>query len=175
MIYSLEGKTPKIGENNFIAPNSTLVGDIYLGTSVSIWFGAVLRGDMSKISIGDETNIQDNAVIHGDEPFPVTIGNGVTIGHSAIIHGCTIGNNCVIGMGAILLNGANIPNNCLVGAGSVVGANLEIPEGSLIIGNPAKVKKQLSDKYIDYLKYGKGVYIKDIDIYSKKLTAIEID
>ena len=172
MIYSLKGKEPKIGENNYIAPNATLVGEIELGSDVSIWFGAVLRGDMSKITIGNASNIQDNCTVHGDAPYPVVLGEGVTVGHNAIVHGCTIGDNCVIGMGAILLNGATIPKNCLVGAGSVVGANLEAEEGSLIIGNPAKVKKKLSDKYIEYLKYAKDVYINDIDIYTKELKEI---
>jgi carbonic anhydrase/acetyltransferase-like protein (isoleucine patch superfamily) len=144
LIYSLKDKTPKIGKNNYIAPNATLVGDIELGKDVSIWFGAVLRGDMSKITIGNSSN-----------------------------HGCTVGDNCVIGMGAILLNGAVIPKNCLVGAGSVVGANLEIEEGSLVIGNPAMVKKKLSDKYIEYLKYAKDVYINDIDIYTKELEEVK--
>jgi len=173
LIYSLKDKTPKIGKNNYIAPNATLVGDIELGEDVSIWFGAVLRGDMSKITIGDASNIQDNCTVHGDAPYPVTLGKGVTVGHNAIVHGCTIGDNCVIGMGAILLNGATIAKNCLVGAGSVVGANLEIEEGSLVIGNPAIVKKKLSDKYIEYLKYAKDVYINDIDIYTKELEELK--
>ncbi|MGB6128035.1 MAG: gamma carbonic anhydrase family protein [Psychrilyobacter sp.] len=173
MIYSLKDKKPVIGKNNYIAPNATLVGDIVLGEDVSIWFGAVLRGDMSKITIGDASNIQDNCTVHGDAPYPVTLGKGVTVGHNAIVHGCTIGDNCVIGMGAILLNGVTIPKNCLVGAGSVVGATLEVAEGSLVIGNPAIVKKKLSDKYIDYLKYAKDVYINDIDIYTKELEEIK--
>jgi len=142
LIYSLKDKRPKIGKNNYIAPNAALVGDIELGED-------------------------------GDAPYPVTLGVGVTVGHNAIVHGCTIGDNCVIGMGAILLNGAVIPKNCLVGAGSVVGANLEIEEGSLVIGNPAIVKKKLSDKYIEYLKYAKDVYINDIDIYTKELEKLD--
>ena len=173
MIYSLRGKKPKIGKNNYIAPSATIIGDVELGEDVSIWFGAVVRGDMSKINIGDSSNIQDNCTVHGDAPYPVTLGVGVTVGHNAIIHGCTIGDNCLIGMGAILLNGATIPKNCLVGAGSVVGANLEVEEGSLVIGNPAIVKKKLSDKYIEYLKYAKDVYIKDIDIYTKELEEVK--
>jgi len=173
LIYSLEDKKPIIGKNNYIAPNATLIGDIQLGENVSIWFGAVLRGDMNKITIGNSTNIQDNCTVHGDTPYPVVVGEGVTVGHNAIIHGCTIGDNCLIGMGAILLNGAVIPKNCLVGAGSVVGAHLKAEEGSLIIGNPAIVKKKLSDKYIEYLKYAKDIYINDIDIYSKELEEIK--
>lgn len=175
MIYSLKEKKPRIGENNYIAPNATLIGDIQLEKDVSIWFGAVLRGDMSTISVGKGSNIQDNSVVHGDSNYPTSIGDGVTIGHSALVHGCTIGNNCVIGMGAILLNGVNIPDNCLVGAGSVVGANLKVEEGSLVIGNPAIVKKKLSDKYIEYLKYAKNVYIDDIDIYRDGLKELVLE
>jgi len=173
LIYSLKGKKPSIGKNNYIAPNATLIGDIHLGEDVSIWFGAVLRGDMSKITVGDGSNVQDNCTVHGDTSYPTMIGKGVTVGHNAIVHGCTVGDNCVIGMGAILLNGAKIPDNCLVGAGSVVGANLKVEEGSLVIGNPAVVKKKLSEKYIEYLKYAKDVYIEDIDIYNSELEEIK--
>lgn len=173
MIYSLKDKKPKIGKNNYIAPNATVIGDIELGEDVSIWFGAVLRGDLSKITIGNSSNIQDNCTVHGDAPYPTTLGEGVVVGHNAIVHGCTIGDNCLIGMGAIILNGAIIPKNCLVGAGSVVGANLVIEEGSLVIGSPAIVKKKLSDKYIEYLKYAKDVYINDIDVYTKELKEVK--
>lgn len=173
MIYSLKGNEPKIGINNYIAPNATLIGEIELGSDVSIWFGAVLRGDMSKITVGDGSNVQDNCTVHGDTSYPTTIGKGVTVGHNALVHGCSVGDNCVIGMGAILLNGAKIPDNCLVGAGSVVGANLKIEEGSLVIGNPAIVKKKLSEKYIEYLKYAKDVYIKDIDLYNSEFKEIK--
>lgn len=173
MIYKLNDKEPVIGDNNYIAPNATVIGDVTLAKDVSIWFGAVVRGDMSNISVGEGSNIQDNCTVHGDGPFPVKIGKGVTIGHNAIIHGCTIGDNCVIGMGAILLNGSTIPDNCLVGAGAVVGAKTEIEEGMLVVGNPAKAIKKLSDKNVDYLKYAKEVYITDIDIYSKGLEKVK--
>jgi len=173
MIYRLKDKTPVIGENNYIAENATVIGNVNLAKDVSIWFGAVVRGDMSAITVGEGSNIQDNCTVHGDAPFPVTIGKGVTIGHNAIVHGCTIGDNCVIGMGAILLNGAKVPDNCLVGAGAVVGAKTEIEEGMLVVGNPAKAIKKLSDKNLDYLKYAKNVYIEDIDIYSEGLEKIK--
>ena len=122
---------------------------------------------MSKITVGNNSNIQDNTTVHGDTPYPVTIGENVTIGHNCIIHGCEIGNNVIIGMGSILLNGAKIPKNCIVGAGSLVTDKLEAQEGDLIIGSPAKVVKKLSDKNIDYLKYANKVYLEKIEMYKK--------
>lgn len=167
MIYKLENLIPKIGKNNYIVENATLIGDIETGENVSIWFGAVLRADMSKITIGNNSNVQDNTTIHGDTPYPVVIGEGVTIGHNCVIHGCKIGDNCIIGMGSILLNGAKIPKNCIVGAGSLVTEKLEAEEGDLIIGSPAKVVKKLSEKNIEYLKYAREVYLQKIETYKK--------
>lgn len=169
MIYSLENLTPQIGDNNFIAPNTDIIGDVKTGHKVSIWFGARLRADLSPIIIGDESNIQDNAVIHGDPGFPIILGKRVTIGHGAILHGCKIDDGSVIGMGSILLNGVHIPKNCLVGAGSVVSANLKAEEGDLIIGNPAKVIKKLSPKHMEYLEFAYTEYTSEIDKYNNKL------
>lgn len=167
MIYKLENLIPKIGKNNYIVENATLIGDIETGENVSIWFGAVLRADMSKITIGNNSNVQDNTTIHGDTPYPVVIGEGVTIGHNCVIHGCKIGDNCIIGMGSILLNGAKIPKNCIVGAGSLVTEKLEAEEGDLIAGSPAKVVKKLSEKNREYLKYAREVYLQKIETYKK--------
>lgn len=122
----------------YTAPNATIVGDVQLGKDVNVWYGAVLRGDNGAIRIGEGTNIQDNAVIHD----PTTIGRYCTIGHGAIIHGCTIADHCLIGMGAIVLNGAVLEEDCLVGAGSVVTGKMHAPAGSLLLGNPAKIIKQ---------------------------------
>ncbi|MGL5176387.1 MAG: gamma carbonic anhydrase family protein, partial [Cetobacterium sp.] len=138
MIYKLGNLVPKIGENNLIVENATIIGDVETGKNVSIWFSAVLRADMSKISVGDNSNIQDNTTVHGDTPFPVVIGDNVTVGHNCIIHGCEIGDNVIVGMGSILLNGAKIPKNCIVGAGSLVTDKLIAEEGDLIVGSPAK-------------------------------------
>ncbi|MGL6100744.1 MAG: gamma carbonic anhydrase family protein [Fusobacteriaceae bacterium] len=165
MIYKLGDKIPKIGENNFIADNARVIGDVITGKDVSIWYSAVLRADCSNISIGDGSNIQDNVTLHGDVPFPVQIGKGVTVGHNSVVHGCTIGDNCIIGMGAILLNGAKIPNNCIVGAGALVTEKLEAEEGSLIVGSPARVVRKLSEENIKYISYAKNLYVKDIEIY----------
>lgn len=173
MIYKLGNKTPKISDRCFIAENAVLIGDISLAENVTVWFSAVLRADMSRIEIGANSNVQDNTTIHGDTDFPVIIGEGVTIGHNCIIHGCSIGDNSLIGMGAILLNGAKIPKNCIVGAGSVVSDKLVAEEGSLIIGSPAKVVKKLSEDKIEYIKYAKDVYLNKIDIYNTELEKIK--
>ncbi|MGL4641548.1 MAG: gamma carbonic anhydrase family protein [Cetobacterium sp.] len=167
MIYKLGNLVPKIGENNLIVENATIIGDVETGKNVSIWFSAVLRADMSKISVGDNSNIQDNTTVHGDTPFPVVIGDNVTVGHNCIIHGCEIGDNVIVGMGSILLNGAKIPKNCIVGAGSLVTDKLIAEEGDLIVGSPAKAIKKLSDKNVDYLQYANQVYLDKIEMYKK--------
>ena len=131
----------------YIAPNATVVGDVQLENAVSIWYGAVLRGDMGGIRIGEGSNVQDNCVLHE----AVTIGKGCSIGHGAILHGCTVGDNCVIGMGAIVLNGAVLGAHCLVGAGAVVTGKMNAPDGSLVLGNPATVVKPLTQAQIDYI------------------------
>ncbi|MGL4935806.1 MAG: gamma carbonic anhydrase family protein [Cetobacterium sp.] len=167
MIYKLGDLVPKIGENNLIVESSTIIGNVETGKNVSIWFSAVLRADMSKITVGDNSNIQDNTTVHGDTPFPVIIGKNVTIGHNCVIHGCEIGENVIVGMGSILLNGSKIPKNCVVGAGSLVTDKLVAEEGDLIVGSPAKVVKKLSDKNVDYLQYANQVYLDKIEMYKK--------
>lgn len=139
-------------KNIFIHPKAVVVGDVALGRYCSIWPSAVIRGDLNKIVIGQYSNVQDNATIHVDLDCPTTIGSYVTIGHNAVIHGAIIGNNCLIGMGAIVLNGAVIGNNCLIGAGAVVTEGSKIPDNSLVLGLPAKVIRQLTDKEITEIK-----------------------
>lgn len=167
MIYKLGDLIPKIGKNNFISETASIIGDVETKENVSIWFSAVLRGDMSKITIGANSNVQDNVTVHGDKPFPVVVGNNVTIGHNCVIHGCEIGDNSIIGMGTILLNGSKIPKNCIVGAGSLVTNKLIANEGDLILGSPAKVVKQLDEKNKNYLKYANEVYLNKIETYKK--------
>jgi len=149
-----------MGKTVYIAPNATVVGDVLLGDHVSIWYGAVLRGDSGKITVGDATNIQDNCVLHE----AVTLGAGCSVGHGAILHGCTIGDNCVIGMGAIVLDGAVIGENCLVGAGALVTGKMNAPAGSLLLGNPATVVKALTPEQLDYIR-------KDAENYQKLAAA----
>ena len=132
----------------FVAKNATVLGDVTLCRDVNVWFGAVIRGDMDSVCIGKGSNVQDNAVVHVDAGFPVKIGENVTVGHGAIIHGCTIGNNVLVGMGAVVLNGAVIGDNCIIGAGATVTQNKVIPEGSLLVGCPAKVVRNVTDEDI---------------------------
>lgn len=133
----------------YIAEGAVVKGKVQMGEDVSIWYNATVRGDSAEIKIGDCTNVQDNAVIHVDTHYPTTIGSGVTIGHGAIVHGCTVGDNTLIGMGAIILNGASIGENCIIGAGALVTQNTTIPAGSLAFGNPAKVIRSLTPEEIE--------------------------
>ncbi|WP_291256633.1 MULTISPECIES: gamma carbonic anhydrase family protein [unclassified Fusobacterium] len=172
MIYKFGEKIPKLGKNNYIAHNATVIGDVVTSENVSIWFGAVVRADMSRVTVGRDSNIQDNSTVHGDTPYPVTIGERVTIGHNCIIHGCVIGDECVIGMGSTILNGSVIPNNCLVAAGSVVTPKLQAKEGDLIAGSPARVVRTLTEENREYLKYAYKVYVEDIEKYKSNLEEI---
>ena len=142
-------------ENAYIAPNATVTGDVSLGNDVSIWYGAVLRGDSGAITIGDGSNVQDNCVIHEK----TTLGAGCPVGHGAILHGCTIGNHCLVGMGAIVLDGAVLEDNCMVGAGALVTGKTVAPAGSLLLGNPAKVVKQLTPAQLDYIRQDAESYV----------------
>lgn len=140
----------------WIAPNATVVGDVTIGENASVWYGAVLRGDSGAIVIGNGTNIQDNCVIHEK----TTIGDGCTVGHGAIVHGCTIGNNCMVGMGAIILNGAVIGDNCLIGAGALVTGKIQAPAGSVLLGNPAKIVKDVTPAQLDEIRQDAENYIR---------------
>ncbi len=134
----------EIHESVYIADGAVVLGDVCIGEKSSVWFHVTIRADRGKIRIGDGSNIQDNAVVHVDEGFPVQIGNYVTIGHSAVIHGCRIDHNSLIGMGAVILNGAKIGKNCIIGAGALVTQNMVVPDNSLVIGSPAKIVRQLT-------------------------------
>lgn len=131
-----------------IAPGAHVLGDVHLGENVGIWYNAVVRGDTNSITIGDNSNVQDNTTVHTDSDYKVHVGNGVTIGHNAIVHGCTIGDNTVIGMGSIILSGAVIGENCIIGAGSLVTGKMRIPDNSLAFGNPAKVIRAVTPEEI---------------------------
>lgn len=135
-----------IAESVFLAAGAQIVGDVKVGENSSIWYNAVLRGDTNPIVIGENTNVQDNAVLHVNRNRGLYIGSNVTIGHGAIVHGCTVGNNVLIGMGSIILDGVEIENNCIIGAGTLVTANKVIPEGSMVYGNPAKVIRMLTEE-----------------------------
>ena len=134
------------GEGHFVAPNAAVIGDVTLQANSSVWFSCVLRGDGDHIEIGAGSNIQDGAVIHVDPGFPTTVGKNVTVGHNAMLHGCTIGDGSLVGINAVVLNGAKVGKGCLIGANALVTEGMEIPDGSMVLGAPAKVKKQLTEE-----------------------------
>lgn len=148
-------------KNVFIAPGAIVLGDVTLGEDVGIWYHATVRGDRASIVIGSRSNVQDNAVVHVDANYPVTIGENVTIGHGAIIHGCEIGDNSLIGMGAIIMNGARIGKNCIVGAGALVTQNTVVPDNSLLLGNPAKIKREVTEQEIAASLRNAAVYVEE--------------
>ncbi|MEM8979227.1 MAG: gamma carbonic anhydrase family protein [Pseudomonadota bacterium] len=152
MIYALGELTPQIDPTAWVAPDANVIGNIILAAQSSVWFGATLRGDNEVIELGAGSNVQEACVLHTDMGYPLTIGRDCTIGHSAILHGCTIGDESLIGMGATVLNGARIGKNCLIGAGALVTEGKEIPDGSLVLGSPARVVKALGDSAIAGLK-----------------------
>jgi carbonic anhydrase/acetyltransferase-like protein (isoleucine patch superfamily) len=160
-IYALDGISPEFDEqsSNWIAPDATLIGRVRIGRNVGIWFGAVIRGDNEPIAIGEDSNVQEHTVMHTDPGFALTVGKGCTIGHRALVHGCTIGDNSLIGMGAIVLNGARIGANSLVGAGALVTEGKELPDGSLIVGAPAKAVRPLDEKAIAMLRGSAAHYV----------------
>jgi len=160
-IYSLGEVAPQFEDrtSNWIAPDATLIGRITLGRNVGIWFGTVLRGDNEPIVIGEDSNVQEHVVMHTDPGYPLTVGRGCTVGHRALLHGCTIGDNSLVGMGAIILNGARIGANSLVGAGALVTEGKVFPDGSLIIGSPARVVRQLDEAAIASLRGSAQHYV----------------
>lgn len=158
-------KTPQLGKDVFVAQGAILRGDITIGDNSSIWFNAVVRADMAPIQIGKETNVQDNCVLHVDDGAALCIGDKVTIGHGAIVHGCTVGDNTLIGMGAIILNHAVIGKNCIIGAGALITQNTIIPDNSLVIGSPGKVKRVLTSDEIEEISDNAAHYVKEAAIY----------
>lgn len=151
-LYSLDGQAPQIHEDSWIAPDANVIGKIVIQEGASIWFGATLRGDNEEIVIGKGSNVQENTVMHTDMGFPLVVGEGCTIGHKALLHGCTIGDNSLIGMGAVILNGAKIGKNCLIGANALITENKVIPDGSLVMGAPGKVVRELDGQAIKGLE-----------------------
>jgi len=159
-IRAYAGKRPELGRGVFLAETCAVIGDVVIGEESSIWYGTVVRGDVMPIRIGARTSIQDNSVIHVTSDFSGTIiGNDCTVGHNAIIHACTVEDDCLIGMGAILLDGAVIGRGSLVGAGALVTPGTVIPPGSLVVGSPAKVKRPINDKEREQITYGAHHYV----------------
>jgi carbonic anhydrase/acetyltransferase-like protein (isoleucine patch superfamily) len=162
-VYSLEGIVPQFpaSGNYWVAPNATLIGRITLLENASIWFGAVLRGDNAMITVGENSNVQDNSVIHADPGQPVTIGAGVTVGHNVILHSTTVGDNSLIGMGSILLNRSRIGKNCVIGAGTLISEGKEIPDNSLVLGSPGRVMKPVDALQLQMIPISSQVYVQN--------------
>lgn len=156
----------------WIAPTASVIGDVSIGEDCGVWFGTTIRGDNEPIKIGNRTNIQENCVLHTDPGFPIEIAEGCTIGHKAMIHGCTIGSNSLIGMGATLLNGAKIGNNCLIGAGALIPEGKEIPDNSLVIGSPGKIIRVLDDAGAAGIGRSADVYVANARRFASGLVAL---
>ena len=172
MIYSLGDKAPKIDHDAWIAPGCHVIGAVTLGPASSVWFGSTLRGDNEMITLGAGSNVQENCVLHTDMGFPLTIGAGCTIGHKAMLHGCTIGENTLIGMGATVLNGAVIGKNCLIGAGALITEGKIIPDGSLVMGAPGKVVRALDAAAIAGLRASAQSYQKTAARFRRDLKPV---
>lgn len=166
------GKTPKLGKGVFIAKTATVLGNVTLGAHSSAWFGAVLRGDINRIAVGHHSNIQDNAVLHVADDFPCVVGNWVTVGHSAIVHACKVGDEVLVGMGAVILDGAVIGKQSLVGARALVTQGMKIPPGSLVLGAPAKVVRVLTQEERAGLKWWAEKYVANTAYYLKRKIGI---
>jgi len=165
MILKFKSTTPKISPTAFVAYNATVIGDVTISDESSVWFNAVIRGDADTISIGKRTSIQDNVVIHTDAPHNIKIGDDVTVGHGAVLHGCKIANNVLIGMNATVLDGVEVGENCIIGANALVPPGKKIPAGSLVVGVPGKVQRQLTDDDLAHIRENAAVYVRLLKEY----------
>ena len=171
-VYQLDALTPDMADSAWVADNAQVIGDVHMAADSSVWFSSVVRGDTATIRIGEGTNIQDGSVLHADVGIPLTIGKHVTVGHMVQLHGCTVGDESLIGIGAIVLNGAKIGKNCLVGAGSLVTEGKEFPDGSMILGSPAKVVRQLTPEQIEGLRRSAQHYVNNKNRFKAGLKKI---
>jgi len=174
-IYELDGVRPDLPDdgNYWVADTAVVIGRVRLARDASVWWGSVLRGDNEWIELGERSQIQDLAMAHTDPGFPITIGSNCVIGHHVVLHGCRIGDNSLVGMGAILLNGARIGNNCLVGAGAVVTEGKEFPDNSLIVGAPARIIRQVDDRMRQMIAHGADVYVRRWKRYAQGLNRLD--
>ncbi len=174
MIYHVDNRRVEFrSSNNFVAINATVIGSVALGDNVSVWFNAVIRADNEPIVIGDNSNIQDASVLHTDPGYPLTLGKWVTVGHKAMLHGCSIGDCSLIGINAVVLNGARIGRNCLVGANTLIPEGMEVPDGSLVVGSPGKVRRMLSDEEVAALKVNAEHYVANMRRYNSSLVQVD--
>lgn len=172
MLYALGKHRPQLPKSYFIAPNASVIGQVLIAENVSIWFNVVIRADNDTVTLGAGSNIQDSAVIHVDPGVPLSIGEGVTVGHKAMLHGCTIGDGSLVGMNAVVLNHANIGRNCLIGANALVTEGMVVPDDSLVLGSPAKVVKQVSDSAKEVMRNGAQSYVDKIELYKQEFKAL---
>ncbi len=172
-LYALDGVEPQLALGAWVADSAQVIGSVVLHENASVWFGTVVRGDADTITVGAGSNVQDASVLHADSRQPLVIGERVTIGHKVMLHGCTIGDESLIGIGAVVLNGAKIGRNCLVGAGSLVTEGKEFPDGSMIIGSPAKVVRQLTPEQIDGLRKSAQHYMDNARRFQNGLRRME--
>ena len=175
MLYRLEEHTPQLPAPGryFVADNATVLGRVMLGEDVGIWFNAVVRGDVEDIVIGARTNIQDNCVLHADAGSPLHVGEGVTVGHQATVHGCTVGDNSLIGIQAVVLNGAKIGRNCIIGANALIAEGKEIPDNSLVLGAPGRVKRELTTEELEGLRHSATHYVNNFRRYLKSFEVLK--
>ncbi len=170
MIYSLgDRKTQIQADDYFIAPSADLIGSVVLKNNASVWFNVVVRGDNDVITIGENSNVQDGSVLHTDPGFKLTLGKGVTIGHKVMLHGCEIGDYSLIGMNAVVLNGAKIGKHCLIGANTLIPEGMVIPDGSMVVGSPGKIKRELNDVQKKQLEMGGDYYVQNFKRFNKEL------
>jgi len=156
---------------SWIAPNATVIGNVRLQARASVWFGAVLRGDNELIDIGEDSNVQDGTVMHTDMGSPLTLGKDVTVGHNAMLHGCTVGDYSLVGINAVILNGARIGKHCIIGANALIPEGKEIPDGSLVMGSPGKVVRELSEQQMRMIEAGAAHYVHNAQRYARELVA----
>ncbi len=171
-VYELDGVRPTLGTGAWVADSAQVIGAVSLGPDSSVWFGTVIRGDTESITVGARSNIQDASVLHADIGKPLVVGDDVTVGHQVMLHGCTIGDGSLIGIGAVVLNGARIGKHCLVGAGSLVTEGKEFPDGSMILGSPAKLVQSISPEQIERLRWSARHYVDNARRFASGLKKI---
>lgn len=174
MFYELGDRKPELeGSGQFVADNATIIGSVKLMDKASVWFNVVIRGDNELITVGPETNVQDGSVLHTDPGLPLTLGKGVTVGHKVMLHGCEVGDFSLIGINAVVLNGAKIGKHCLIGANTLIPEGMEVPDGSMVVGSPGKIKRELSDNQKKMLEMSAAHYVKNAGNYLDGLKPCE--
>lgn len=172
-VFALDDQVPELGEEVWIADTARVIGKVSLAARVSVWFNAILRGDNDPITVGENTNIQDGAILHTDEGIPLTLGANVSVGHMAMLHGCTVGDGTLIGMNAVILNGAVIGKHCLIGAKALIPEGKVIPDRSLVVGTPGRIIRELTDEEVARIEAGASHYVENAQRFRKGLRRID--